>query len=84
MSYVHFTGKLLLDDFSNKGYSINYYGAAEAYDCLTSGGGSSGWQLQNSCSVNCTNIEDPIDPPIPPDPGGGGGPLQVFRISQIN
>ncbi|WP_212005289.1 hypothetical protein [Chitinophaga sp. HK235] len=25
ISYAHFTGKLLLDDFSNRGYSINYY-----------------------------------------------------------
>ena len=47
-------------------------GPEVAYDCLTSGGGSSGWQLGNSYSVNCTSIDDPIDPPIPPDPGGGG------------
>ncbi|MET3878086.1 hypothetical protein [Chitinophaga sp. OAE865] len=47
-------------------------GPEVAYDCLTSGGGSSGWELQYSYLVNCTNIDDPIDPPTPPGPGGGG------------
>jgi hypothetical protein len=58
-------------------------GPEVAYDCLTSGGGSSGWELQSSYLVNCTNIDDPIDPPNPPDSGGGGSGTgtSVFDIS---